>query len=267
MPRAKRARWNRALEIDADLAEAYACRGCVRVGLRLVLAGRRARFPAGDRPQPLLSDGAPLVRHQPPRAARTFRRGDRGAAPRAGSRSARAGHQDQPGDEVLFCRAVRRRGARAVEDHRARRKFRHGALLSRGDLHRAGPISPRPSQSWRPRFVSPDGVRRSWRRSAIFTGSSGDVEQRARHPGRARAASQPSATSRRQDSRRCTSASANARRRSTGWRRPMRSGRPIWRGWASARCSRAFAPSRDSSRSARADGAGRSGPKLTRQLS
>ena len=93
----------------------------------------------------------------------------------------------------------------------------------------------------------PDAVPKSWRRSAIFTASLATSTVRAAS-WTSSSGSQTSGTSRRRDSPRCTSASANAWRRSTDWRRLMPSARPIWPGSTFARCSRAFAPSRDSVR-------------------
>ena len=191
------ARLERALEIDAGLAEAYTCRGCVRSVYDWSWSDAEHDFRRAIDLQTLVSNGAPLVRHQPPRAAGTLRRSDRGAAPRVGSRSARARDQDQRGNEMLFCRAVRRRRARAVEGPSSSTKASAWLGSFSGQPIPSCPDILKPLESLRPRSASPDAVPKSWRRSAIFTAVSGRHRQRRGASWTSSSGSQASGTSRR----------------------------------------------------------------------
>ena len=97
----------KALEIDDGLAEAYACRGCVRSVFDWSWADAERDFLRAIELNPSVRDRAPLVRHQPSRAARPVRNRRCGTTPRPGARPPRARNQDEPRNEVVLCGALR----------------------------------------------------------------------------------------------------------------------------------------------------------------
>ncbi len=244
MPRAKRA-IDKALEIDGGLAEAHACRGCVRSVYDWSWSDAEHDFRQAISVNPsyptahhwyAINHLVPLGRFDEATDAlhRALDLDPLSLAIKTslGIKSYFAGQYDDAVREL----------SRAVEldESFGMARFFLGATYT--ELSKYAEALRELKAAIRCSGRSPEVLAAL----GYLHGVSGDVDAGTGCPGRAQASRQPRGTSRPRGSRRCTSASTNASRRSTDWKKPARSGPPISCGLASALCSPALMPSPDS---------------------